>query len=143
VIDRTGRWWTGEDFGDLGDYLRMLTAEGYPADRILQSVCSCGGTTHRLRADPVEGVAQRTCVACGSGAFIADSEEEWSEARPQQWRCVCGHDTAELGVAFSLKRDGEVRWVTVGQRCTSCGVLGMMVDWKIGYGPSVHLLAQL
>jgi ribosomal protein S27AE len=143
VIDRAGPWWTGEDFGDLAEYLRVVTAGGYPADRILESVCSCGGTTHRLRADPLEGVAQRTCVVCGSSAFIADSEEEWSEARPELWRCICGNDTAELGVAFSLKSDGEVRWITVGQRCMSCGVLAAMVDWKISYGPSAHLLAQI
>lgn len=57
MIDRTGQWWTGEDFDDLSEFLRVVTAEGYPADRILQSVCSCGGTTHRLDADPVESVA--------------------------------------------------------------------------------------
>jgi hypothetical protein len=143
VIDRTGQWWTGEDFAVLAEYLRVMTAEGYPANRILQSVCSCGGTTHRLRADPFEGVAQRSCVRCGTSAFIADSEEEWSEAQPEPWRCVCGNDTAQLGVGFSLKGDGEIRWITVGQRCVSCGVLDAMVDWKIGYDPSAHLLAQI
>jgi hypothetical protein len=62
VIDRTGEWWTGEDFGDLAEYLRIVTAEGNPADRVLQSVCTCGGTTHRLEADPVESAARRTCA---------------------------------------------------------------------------------
>jgi hypothetical protein len=56
---------------------------------------------------------------------------------------VCGNDTAELGVAFSLRSDGEVRWITVGQRCTGCGVLDAIVDWKISYGPSTHLFAQV
>jgi hypothetical protein len=37
------------------------------------------GTTHRLDADPVESAAQRTCVACGAKAFIADSDECWSD----------------------------------------------------------------
>lgn len=85
MIDRTGQWWTGEDFADLAEYLRVITAEGYPADRILQSVCSCGGRTHRLPADPFEGVAQQSCVRCGTSAFIADSEEQWSEAQPEPW----------------------------------------------------------
>jgi ribosomal protein S27AE len=143
VINRTGQWCTGEDFGDLAEYLRVVTAEGYPADRILESVCSCGGTTHCLRVDSLESVAQRTCVTCGASAFIADSEEEWSEAQPERWQCVCGNDTAEVGVGFSLRSNGEVRWVTVGQRCVSCGVLGAVVDWKISYGPSAHLLDQV
>jgi hypothetical protein len=33
----------GEDFDDLAEYLRVVTADGYPADRILQAVCRCGG----------------------------------------------------------------------------------------------------
>jgi ribosomal protein S27AE len=143
VIDRSGEWWTGEGFDDLAEYLRVVTAEGYPADRVLQSVCSCGGTTHCLDADPVESVAQRTCVACGTSAFIVDSDEHWSEARAERWHCACGNDTAELGVAFSLRSDGEVRWITVGQRCSRCGLLDVVVDWKIDYGPSTHLLAQV
>jgi hypothetical protein len=143
VIDQTGEWWTGEDFGDLAEYLRIVTAEGYPADRVLQSVCTCGGTAHRLDADPVESAARRTCVACGARAFIADSDEYWSEAKVERWRCGCESDTAELGVAFSLRSDGEVRWITVGLRCTGCGLLDAVVDWKIDYGPSTHLLAQV
>jgi hypothetical protein len=31
----------------------------------------------------------------------------------------------------------------VGQRCTRCGLLDAVVDWKIDYGPSTHLLAQV
>jgi hypothetical protein len=143
VIDRSGQWWTGEDFNDLAEYLRVVTADGYPADRILQSVCRCGGMTHHLDADPVESAAQRTCVACGAKAFIADSDEYWSEVQAERWRCECGNDTAELGTAFSLKSDGEVRWITLGQRCTSCGLLDAAVDWKIDYGPSSHLLGQV
>jgi hypothetical protein len=143
VIDRTSEWWTGENFSDLAEYLRVVTAEGYPADRIRHSVCSCGGNIHGLRVDSVESVAQRTCVACGASAFIADSEEEWSEAQPESWQCVCGNDSAEVGVGFSLRSDGEVWWVTLGQRCASCGVLGVVVDWKISYGPSTHLLDQV
>jgi hypothetical protein len=29
VIDRSGQWWRGEDFGDLAEYLRVVTAEGW------------------------------------------------------------------------------------------------------------------
>jgi hypothetical protein len=29
----------------------------------------------------------------------------------------------------------DVRWVSVGQRCTNCGTLGSFVDWKVGYVP--------
>ena len=58
MIDRSGQSWTGEGFDDLAEYLRVVTADGYPADRILQAVCRCGGMTHHLDADPVESAAQ-------------------------------------------------------------------------------------
>jgi len=87
----------GRGLDDLAEYLRVVTADGYPADRILQAVCRCGGMTHHLDADPVESAAQRTCVACGAKAFIADSDEYWSEVQAERWRCECGNDTAELG----------------------------------------------
>lgn len=106
----------------------MVTAEGSPAGPILRSVRSCGGTTHRLQAEPFEGVAQRTCVTCGSGAFVGDSAVTTLPNR---------------GLRSRLRSDGEVRCPTVGQRCMSCGVLGAMVDWKVSYGPSTHLLAHV
>jgi hypothetical protein len=28
MIDRSGQWWSGEDFDDLAEYLRVVTAEG-------------------------------------------------------------------------------------------------------------------
>jgi len=42
-----------------------------------------------------------------------------------------------------LRSDSEARWITLGQRCTSCGLLDAAVDWKIDYGPSTHLLGQV
>jgi hypothetical protein len=111
--------------------------------RATPPTASCSRCAAVVDADPVESVAQRTCVACGTSAFIADSDEHWSEARPERWHCECQNDAAELGVAFSLRSDGEVRWITVGQRCTRCGLLDAVVDWKIDYGPSTHLLAQV
>ena len=140
ALDTSGRWWTGTEFGDLIQYLRALTAEGYPADEVRQSVCTCGSTTFHLEADREAGCARRVCVACSSSAFIADSAEVWAEAEPEQVRCPCGGRQLELGVAFSKRLNGEVRWVTVGQRCLACGVLASFADWEIDGAPTAHLL---
>lgn len=83
---------------------------------------------------------QRGCDACGATAFIADSKEYWEDAEPGEAACPCGSERFETGVAFSIRDDGEVCWVTVGARCMSCGVLGVYADWKIDYSPSDHLL---
>ena len=38
------------------------------------------------------------------------------------------------------RADGEIRWVSVGLRCGSDGLLGVYTDWKIDYSPSRQLL---
>ena len=140
MIDKTGKWWKGQDFADLAEYLVALTADGYPADRVLEPQCICGARVFRLHGDRDEGVARRTCVACGHKAFICDSEEAWADAEPKLVKCPCGAREFQVGVAFSMRGTGDVRWITVGERCLACGVLGGSVDWSIDYSPSLHLL---
>ncbi|MEU4676443.1 hypothetical protein [Micromonospora sp. NPDC023737] len=38
------------------------------------------------------------------------------------------------------RNDEEVRWVSVGLRCTQDGTLGVYTDWKIDYSPTRQLL---
>lgn len=146
AIDKRGEYWKGTEFADLAEYLAAYTEDGYPAEVIRQSVCTCGHTVFRLEGDTVEGCARRTCDACGTAAFIAGSEEYWDEADPEPCVCPCRCRRFEVGVGFSLRQEGEgkgeVRWITVAERCVVCGVLGSYVDWKIGYSPSRHLLDQ-
>ena len=142
TIDTSGKWWKGESFEDLADYIRQLTADTYPADRIVQSVCGCGNTTFHLLADQDEGCAQRICTKCQLVAFICDSAEQWDDAEPVKVRCSCKRTVFELGIGFSMRAPDEVRWITIGQRCIICGTLGSYVDWKIDYGPSEHLLVM-
>ena len=143
AIDTNGKWWKGTDFTDLAEYVRLLTADDYPAEKVLQCVCVCSNTTFRLIADQDDGCAQRICTACGQAAFICDSEEYWDEAAPKRVRCPYGHTVFELGVGFSFRENGDVKWITIGQRCVKCGVLASYVDWKINYGPTDHLLSMV
>jgi hypothetical protein len=144
VIERSGERWSGDDFGDLTRYLTEFTARIDPAGRIARSECgTCGGTNFGLQLDDDEGCARRTCTGCGTSAFIGDSAEYWEDAEPGEATCPCGATEFEVGVAFSLRDDGEVSWITVGGRCTSCGLLGVYTDWKIDYRPSGHLLSAL
>ena len=85
--------------------------------------------------------AHRTCVRCGSSAFIADSEDYWEEEEVERVVCPCGADIFEIAVGFALREaKDDVKWISVGTRCIADGVLGTPVDWKISYGPSLHLL---
>jgi hypothetical protein len=142
TIDTSGRWWIGTDYADIVEYLRALTAQSYPATEVRQARCSCGHAAFGLRVDPDEGCAERTCRACGARAFIADSADAASEAELRAVKCPCRGKDFEIGVGFAFRPEGEIRWITVGQRCTSCGVLASSVDWSIDFAPSRHLLEQ-
>ncbi len=139
MLDKTGQFWTGSDFTDLAAYLSAYTAENYPAEKILQIKCECGSTELRIQLDDDEGCARRTCNDCGESRFVADSGEYWDDAAPGDGQCPCGHEVFNLGVGYSHREDGDIRWITVGARCVECGVLGAYVDWKIDYSPTAHL----
>jgi hypothetical protein len=144
VIDKSGQWWKGQGFEDLVEYLRQYTSRNYPAGPIVQSLCAeCGSATFALVVDDDEGCAKRQCGGCDAEAFIGDSDEVWDDADPGEAACPCGGERFEVGVAFSLRDDGSVCWITVGARCVACGVLGVYADWKIDYDPTDHLLTAV
>lgn len=143
-MDKSGDVWRGEDAADLARYLRDFEAGGYRVSEVVAAVCAgCDGKVFRLRADADEGCAERTCADCGKTALMLDSEDYWDGALPEEVRCRCGADLFEVAVAFSLRANGDVRWVSVGMRCTNDGVLGCCADWKIDYSPSADLLDRV
>jgi hypothetical protein len=139
VIDRSGRWWTGTESGDVQEYLRAHTQDGYPADRFEQPRCDCSNAVFRLDADQDEGCARRTCAACGLEHFICDSADAAEDAVLQAVTCICGSRDFDLCVAFSHRAGGTVCWLSVGVRCIECGVLGCPVEWELDYAPTAHL----
>jgi hypothetical protein len=144
AIDKSGKWWVGSEPQDVEEYLRAYSSEGYKTDEFRLAKCGCGSVEFELWADDTEGVARRACRSCGTERFIGDSEEFWSDATPEEFKCgECGSKCANVGVGFSLYEDGEVRWLYVGERCSSCGVLGCFAGWKVGYAPSRQLMDQV
>jgi len=142
-IDKSGKWWIGTSVDDLREYLEAYSADNYCIHEFRPAKCKCGGETFELLADDDEGCAKRTCTSCAIGKFICDSEEYWSDATPEQCKCIeCGSTSANIGVGFSLYEDGEVRWLYVGERCANCGILGCLAGWKIAYSPSKQLLER-
>jgi hypothetical protein len=142
-IDTSGKWWKGQNADDLVDYIRLLTEQGSPATKFAVAKCQCGRDHFRLYADRDEGCAKRQCASCGKEAFICDSEETSEEASLKKAKCNCKKDVFDLAVGFSLRDTGEIKWITVGLRCVSCGMLGAYVDWKIDYAPTDHLYSMV
>jgi hypothetical protein len=143
MIDTSGEWWKGDSSADIAEYLREYQAGGYPVDQVVDSQCtSCGGRSFRLTINALSNDgAHRTCVKCESSAFIADSEDYWNDEEVKRVACPCGGDIFEIAVGFALREaKDDVKWISIGTRCVANGVLGSPVDWKISYGPSLHLL---
>lgn len=143
AIDTAGQYWRGEDFSDLADYLRDVRAGGYTVEHVAESVCDgCSGRAFRVAADDDEGCAERVCVACGAGVYLADSAEYADDADLQPCECPCGADTFAVALGFARRADGEVRWISIGLRCLTDGTLGVYADWKVDYSPTGHLLTS-
>lgn len=142
ALARRSGTWTGSEFADLAVYLRTTVEARHPIHVVLQSTCGCRETAFRLEVDPEEGCACRACTACGAQAHIADSNERWPQAEPVPAVCACGGERFELGVAFSFRGDGEVRWITVGRRCLRCARLDCAADWEIDGRGTEHLLER-
>ncbi|MDG4782986.1 hypothetical protein O7614_25300 [Micromonospora sp. WMMD961] len=141
AIDTTGTFWRGDNFTDLADYLREYQPGGYPVARVREMICQrCGDKSFAVLADDENGCAQTRCLTCGDHALIADSADYWQDADPEECACPCGGEAFQVAVGFALRTDGEVRWVSVGLRCTEDGTLGVYTDWKIDYSPTGHLL---
>jgi hypothetical protein len=142
-IDKSVKWWIGTNSSDIKEYLEAYAADGYSVSEFRLAKCTCGSEVFTLLADDNEGCAKRICASCGQEMFICDSGEFWADASPEEWKCIgCGSNNANLGVGFSLYDDGEIRWLYVGERCSTCGILGCFAGWKVAYSPSKQLLDQ-
>jgi len=144
TINTGGKWWVGSVAEDIKAYLKAFSADTYVIDDFRLAKCECGSFNFHLRADDNEGTAARVCVSCNRSHLLCDSQEYWEDSSPVEWKCLeCGSNTCNVGVGFSLYEDGEIRWLYVGERCVTCGVLGSTTQWKVAYTPSKQLLDQV
>ena len=140
-IKQSGAVSHGSEPEDVLVYIGHVTAQGYPAAKLALSRCDNGHDELHLSVDAEHGCAQWRCPACATSRHVADSADVWDDASPQLIACPeCSEAKHNVGVGFSLRDDGEVKWVTVGHRCTNCGLLGSSADWKVDYSPSVHIM---
>ncbi|GAA1378905.1 hypothetical protein [Catellatospora chokoriensis] len=136
-------------FEELKEFLLLPEEDAHPVHEVRGCVCrQCGGRSFEVAVMAEdEGSVRRTCVACGTHGFIADSAEFWDDDEEiEVCACNCGHEAFTAAAGFSLYEDGEsddVRWVYVALRCEACQEIGVYEDWKIGYGPSGLLLDQV
>jgi len=119
---------------DVCAFLKAYAADGYAMHEFRFARCSCKAEMFCLESDANEGVARCSCASCGEIRFIGDSEKYWADAEPERWKCIeCSSETTNVGVGYSLYENAKgIRWLYVGTRCASCGILGCFAEWEVG-----------
>ena len=142
AIDRSGKWWKGTEPADLDEFLSAYSAGGYPVAKAAHARCGlCGREEFAVLVDDEEGCAVRVCASCRDEKPLLDSQEYLADAALESAACPCGGEVFNVAVGFALYDGSEdVRWVYLGLRRISDGVLGNYADWKIDYSPSSHLV---
>lgn len=145
TLTRRGRFWYGSTPEDTQvEVRRYSVGNGYEAVKFAASVCACGGRTFRLETDENEGVARRTCTACGTSQLMGDSDEYAEDATLEPHVCVCDAAAFELmsGVAL-YEGSNDVRWYYIGCQCAACHLTGVFADWKCEAGDADVFLAAV
>jgi len=135
TLRKKRQYWYGDHYEDLQAEIRRFSQErGYPAAHFAVAQCACGADTFHLYSDDEAGAAVRVCSGCERQHAIGDSEDYLREAELQKSVCVCDTETLQIAVGVSLyEGSSDVRWLYVGCRCPSCGIVGVYADWKNEY----------
>ena len=137
MIDKTRKYWTGDNADDISEWLRLYAGDG--SLDIKPVLChSCGHDSFELRVDRTESVIVVKCTKCGTKKILLDCEEFLEDAKPRLKKCsVCkACKSFNVRAGFARRENGSVKWVYIGNRCTDCGTLGSYLDWKIDYEPT-------
>ncbi|WHT18033.1 hypothetical protein N8J89_33710 [Crossiella sp. CA-258035] len=148
TLRKVDEGWAGDDLDDLIAYFGADPDE-VPAHQVVVARCArCAGRVFVLETDESSTCVRRTCVGCDSTVFMLDAAEYWptteEEAEARYFvECSCDEDRFEVAVGFTFYEDtpgSDIRWVSIAVRCLADGSLGYCASWKIGYGPSSHLV---
>ncbi|MCL1926797.1 MAG: hypothetical protein FWF95_06660 [Syntrophorhabdaceae bacterium] len=136
AIDKSKKYWRGDSADDVVEYL-----DEYSENEITKVVVvkcrRCGLVVFTFKIDTAEGVIEITCVACGKKHLLLDSEKSLAKSKPENAKCSeCKKSQFNVAVGFIHRRDSEVKWVYIGNRCANCGILGSYGDWGINYAPT-------
>lgn len=135
MIDKTDEFWASATADDIDEYLKAYSDNS--ALDVKPIICGCGGDTFTIKCDQDESVIGVKCESCGTEKLIADSAEYWDDADPEDFECpLCQNRVYNTRVGFRRRKNGSVKWVYIGVRCTQCKALGSPLDWKIDYEPT-------
>jgi len=135
-IDKSKKYWYGDNKQDIIEYLNEYSENKIDQTAILECK-KCGSDSFTFKIDINEGAVETTCTVCNKKHLLLDSEDYWNKCKPEIAKCPeCKKYQYNVGIGFIHRVSGEVKWVFIGNRCASCGLLGSYGDWGINYGPT-------
>lgn len=146
-IVKRGDQFHGDDHADIVTVLTDYSKRGrHLVAHSATARCSCGADEFRLAVDDAAGIAVRECAECDEdhsiGAEVDEVDEDLEDANLEVCECPCGADTFQIAIGVAVQQGTDAaRWVYVGCRCTSCGLLGCYADWKCDVANYRRLLA--
>lgn len=150
TLVRRGEYSYGENHADIRSELgRYSDRNAYPVDDFTDVKCECGNDRFHFLTDENAGVAIRRCSKCGVEHLMGDSAHFVDEAEPSQHECICEADVFRITAGVHRYRNqddslsNDVRWLYLGCRCPSCGLVGCYADWKNEYNGYAELLAMM
>lgn len=144
ALKKIGGYWYGSTPADIeAEVVRFSQLNTCFATLFAQSVCACGNRSFALETDENNGVARRTCCACGAVHLMGDSAAYAERAQVQGHECLCGADDLELMSGVSLLEGTlDVQWYYIGCRCLNCDLVGVFADWRCEAGDARTFLAN-
>ncbi len=150
TLKRRGKHWYGDGHADIRvDLFRYSDLNGYPIDDFADVRCECGHDEFHLFTDEEAGVAVRRCTKCRVEHMMGDSAEFAEDAEIGQHQCLCEGYVFQISAGIHRYRNqddslsNDVRWLYIGCRCPSCGLVGCYADWKNEFNGYDKLLAML
>jgi len=139
AIDKSKKYWRGDAAEDVVEFLDEYS-ENEVSKVVIIKCRQCDYDIFTFKIDADKEVIEVTCTACNKKRLLLDSEKCLEKSDPKDTKCSgCKKDRYNLAVGFVHRRNGEVKRVYIGHRCSSCGVLESCGDWGINYGSTKEM----
>jgi len=131
TLQLLGKKYYGESQADIRTFLEEYSRNNYPTEHYADAVCFCGSNRFELLLDDVVGAAVRVCSSHAHEHPIGDSADYLDPAKLGKCQCPCGCNEFEISAGVALYRESsDVKWLYIGCRCTTCGLVACYGDWK-------------
>ena len=139
AIRKQGKFWYSDTAADIREVLAVHPShDAHPCTHFADVVCECGGMLFDLLVDDDLREAEFPCLSCKRNYLfhLADEDGRYEgDPKSDTWFRTCPCDESSrcslevvVGVRLVLGSDIPSQ-VSIGCRCTKCGLTASYADW--------------